>query len=57
MCVMLLLILLPPGHCELAKKTGAVIYYGPGAASRAEFDIHELKDDEVIIQFVGNCVL
>lgn len=36
------------GHCELAKKTGATIYYGPGSATRAQFDIHELKDNEVI---------
>ena len=37
------------GHCELAKRTGAVIYYGPGAASRTQFAIHELKDNEVSI--------
>jgi hypothetical protein len=35
------------GHCELARRTGATIYFGPGAASRTQFTIHELKDGEV----------
>ncbi|CAI8026435.1 Uncharacterized protein YrkH [Geodia barretti] len=36
------------GHCELARRTGATIYFGPGAASRTQFTIHEMKDGEVI---------
>ena len=40
-------VLLFAGHCELARRTGATIYFGPGAASRTQFTIHELKDGEV----------
>jgi len=32
------------GHLDLAKKTGAAIVYGPGAAT--EFDKHEAQDGE-----------
>lgn len=32
------------GHLDLAKKTGATIVYGPGAAT--EFDKHEAQDGE-----------
>jgi hypothetical protein len=39
--------LLCVGHCELARRTGATIYFGPGAASRTQFTIHEMKDGEV----------
>ena len=40
------IIIIHTGHCELARRTGAVIYYGPGAASRTQFPIHELEDGE-----------
>ena len=33
------------GHVDLAKKTGATIVFGPGAAG--EFDFHEGTDEEV----------
>lgn len=36
------------GHYELMKRTGATIYFGPTAKERTKFDIHEVKDDEVI---------
>ena len=39
--------LLCVGHCELARRTRATIYFGPGAASRTQFTIHEMKDGEV----------
>lgn len=41
------------GHVDLANKTGATIVYGPGA--KAEFDLHEGKDNEEFK--VGNLTL
>jgi len=38
------------GQVDLARKTGATIVFGPGA--KAEYDIHEAKDNEVFK--VGN---
>ena len=32
------------GHVDLAKKTGAIIVFGPGA--KTEYNIHEAKDNE-----------
>ncbi len=34
------------GHVDLAKQSGATIVYGPGA--KAEFDMHEATDGEVL---------
>ena len=33
------------GHVDLAKKTGAKIVFGPGAAT--EYDMHEAQDGEI----------
>ena len=35
------------GHYELGQRTNTTVYFGPGAAERTKFTIHELKDDEV----------
>ena len=35
------------GHCEMAKRTGATIYFGPSAKDRCKFPMHEVKDNEV----------
>ncbi|XP_065911105.1 uncharacterized protein [Dysidea avara] len=36
------------GHCELAERTGATIYFGPGASDRLKFPHHEVKDGELL---------
>ena len=46
-CIIFAGMFLCVGHCELARRTGATIYFGPGAASRTQFTIHEMKDGEV----------
>ena len=35
------------GHYELGQRTNATVYFGPSAAERTKFPIHELKDNEV----------
>ena len=40
------------GHCELAERTGATIYFGPGASDRLKFPHHEVKDGEVSLTFL-----
>lgn len=35
------------GHFELSKRTGATIYFGPGASDRLKFPHYEVKDNEV----------
>jgi len=35
------------GHCELGARTGATIYFGPGASDRLKFPHYEVKDGEV----------
>ena len=35
------------GHYELGQRTDTTVYFGPGAAERTKFPIHELKDNEV----------
>ncbi len=41
------------GHVDLAKKTGAIIIFGPGATT--EYDIHEAKDNEIFT--LGNITI
>lgn len=35
------------GHYELGQRVGAPIYFGPSAAERCKYPVHELKDNEV----------
>jgi len=35
------------GHLELQKRCSVPIYFGPSAASRAKFSLHELQHGEV----------
>ena len=35
------------GHYELMQKTGTEVYFGPGAAGRCKFPVHEAHHNEV----------
>ena len=37
------------GHLELKERTGCTVYFGPTAAARCKFEMHELQDGEVSI--------
>ena len=37
------------GHCEVGRRVGVPVYFGPSAKERSKFPVHELQDNEVLL--------